>query len=873
MRLKNSLKLFSDTKRVTEFLLFFFNLVVFLLLLNLLSQNLYISDLLTIRIIVVFILAGVFLGNISLPKLIQIIKLKEKQFLQKTIFGLIIIIFSILLLLFTNMQLIWICCIPVFSSGLNIFLQGQSIVRKELHLISIASFFYTFFFLCLIFIPVFWNIFQQFSLFFSSGVGVIFGKSLLLGPSISGLWVISSLVIFIITGFILSKDKNWSTLKWFFLSLITLFVVWIVYLVVHGFVQFEANNDPVNPLIFLLIIGLILTICYILKIKSVSHSAWPILSIDKLVNTFVKTTAPIAVVLFLISVVILTVFIGESHQEAEDSQVLFYCDNMLGSWDIPAYGKYGREATGMFGLLPVYLKQSGYDSLLFVENKTEFLRVNEPAFGNITRFSNLSDYVEFVEASQLTSEIFMDVDVFVVTNLNVSFSEFEKKVVWDFVDSGGSLLVLGDHTNVGEIMDPLNDFLQPSGFQFGFDSALPLDSVFAWITCYQFPAHPVNYQLKDYSEIQISVGASLDIPWNAGPLIVGRYGFADQGNWSNNEIAYLGDYTYNKGEQIGDIILAAYGYYGSGKVVVFGDTSSFQNSALPNSFEYLSALFSWLENPYNATLEIGRMIAGILILVGSLVLWKMKKDNNMFFAPLPVVLSIALVLSAGFNSGVLAPTEISGNIAYIDISHNERFSIEPYTDESLSGFMINLMRNDYQPVILREFAQNKIQKSKLLVCNAPTKSFSDYEIDSLKGYMYSGGIVILCSGYEDLPASINLLSEFDLDIENIPLGPVPYVEENPQMFENESRFVDSWPIIFDESDARVTSFYSFSVPGWDPEYHLMVFAQYGKGGLLLISDSQYLLDKNIESIYDYWPGNILFVKYIFDEFEAIRGDT
>jgi len=49
----------------------------------------------------------------------------------------------------------------------------------------------------------------------------------------------------------------------------------------------------------------------------------------------------------------------------------------------------------------------------------------------------------------------------------------------------------------------------------------------------------------------------------------------------------------------------------------------------------------------------------------------------------------------------------------------------------------------------------------------------------------------------------------------------------------------------------------------------MVFVRYGSGGLLLISDSQYLLDKNIESIYDYWPGNILMLKHILDEFKEM----
>ena len=84
-------------------------------------------------------------------------------------------------------------------------------------------------------------------------------------------------------------------------------------------------------------------------------------------------------------------------------------------------------------------------------------------------------------------------------------------------------------------------------------------------------------------------------------------------------------------------------------------------------------------------------------------------------------------------------------------------------------------------------------------------------------------------------------------------------------YENEPRFVDSWPIEFNEQTG--ISFYNFT---WTIDYHLMVFIEHGNGGMLFISDSQFLLDKNIESIYDYWPGNIIFMKHLIDELNAME---
>ena len=126
--------------------------------------------------------------------------------------------------------------------------------------------------------------------------------------------------------------------------------------------------------------------------------------------------------------------------------------------------------------------------------------------------------------------------------------------------------------------------------------------------------------------------------------------------------------------------------------------------------------------------------------------------------------------------------------------------------------------------------------------------------------------MLLATGYEEKDASLPLLQAFDVDIEPTPLGPVPYVESNLTLYQNEPRFVDSWPLSFQKN--QTTSYYNFT---WgDLTFHLVVFIKHGGGGLLVIGDSQYLLDKNIESIYDYWPGNILFLKYLINELQSME---
>lgn len=234
----------------------------------------------------------------------------------------------------------------------------------------------------------------------------------------------------------------------------------------------------------------------------------------------------------------------------------------------------------------------------------------------------------------------------------------------------------------------------------------------------------------------------------------------------------------------------------------------------------------------------------------------------------PVLLCASLLFTTSLNPLLIHNTDVipTSNIVSVDASHGERFTLESFTDDSVNGLIVNLHRNNFLPVLLKDFSKEKIQASNILIFIAPTTQFTGDEVAFLKQYMANGGFIILATGYEEKEASLPLLQAFDVDVEQTPLGPVPYVESNTTLYQNEPRFVDSWPLSFQQN--QTVSYYNFT---WeDLTFHLVIFMRHGDGGLLVIGDSQYLLDKNIESIYDYWPGNILFLKYLLDEIQSME---
>ena len=867
MKKETYLKIYNDKKVSATASLYVLNITLILLVLNFLSNNFVIIDSEFIRISTIYLLLCVLILNLPFKKIYNNIKKRHTEIKSSylTIIGIGLIIFSFILLVTTKILVLWLTSIPIFISGLDITLKGIKIKRKEFYLISLFSLIYVIFYALIQTIPALWNLIQRFSLIVSSSIGSLIGKSIVLGPTTSGLWIVIIFLIVLIVGFFLSSKKKLHLIKFLF-TLVGMFVAWIIFLVILGFIEFESKHDVVNLHLIVFILCLIPTLLYLLK-SNVKEEGAIRLNLRKIKIKKVITNGAIWALLFLfLSTLILTSFFGlEQSESDEKTKIMFYGQNMLGSWDIPEYGKYGREASGMFGLLPIYLTSSGFENILLVNNVTTFLNMTQPAQENITRYVNLTDHIKFIESNVVTADLLQDIDIFVVTSINKSFSPDEKQVIWKYVENGGSLLVLGDHTNVGGIQEPLNDFLKPVAISFRFDSALPLDSKFKWMTCYQLMHHPITSNIKSLDEIQISVGASLTTPPNAIPLIIGRYGLSDEGDPLNEDIAYLGDYEYNQGEQLGDLILAAATYYGEGKVIVFGDTSTFQNSALPYSYTFIHNIITWLDSEQTATTKLVQTGISIVLLVTALILVLTNKKTGIPHAVFPFVFSLALVTTIMINPLLIHDMQISGNVVYIDASHNERFNLEPFTEKSVSGLILNLNRNGYLPIILREFSPEKIEKSKILIFNAPTQSITTDEEEFLNKYMLNGGIIILATGYPDKEAASTFLKKYDLDILNVPLGPFPYVEENPEEYENEPRFVDSWPIIFNENQGQ--SYYNFT---WYIDYHLMVFVKQEKGGVLLIGDSQYLLDKNIESIYDYWPGNIILLAHILNEFHAME---
>lgn len=489
--------------------------------------------------------------------------------------------------------------------------------------------------------------------------------------------------------------------------------------------------------------------------------------------------------------------------------------------DLPVYDQYGLGNLGQFGLLPQYLSATGSD--------TEII-------------------------DRISPETLENADTLVVLNLREKLDDTARQAVWAFVQAGGGLLVAGDHTGAKEIRDPSNHLLEPVGIALNFDSAIPLQD--RWANGFEMMSHPIFRGITP-DELQVVVGASLVASPPASPVLIGRAGYSDAGDISNVEQGFLGNMTYNAGEHIGDLVLAAEATYGRGRVLVFGDTTLLQNLALSRSYRFLDNIFGWLGGAGDASAQRTRVLGGALLLLIGAVMLVVTASRGMPRVPVP---ALAIALALLISSVALRPPTpawesrpFADTYAVIDTSHFELGRLDRSAD-SLDGLAANLARAGLHPFFMRTFSTAIIAEADVLVLPAPVKAFTRAEIAALDEYMRAGGLLILTTGAEKPSGSRGLLRNLGYELGGAPMGRATATWSGSPV-----KFWSAWPL---KQVAGTTSETIAEVWG-SP---VIVYRPRGDGGAIVIADAAFFFEKNLEGLERHEVANIEFLKAILETY-------
>lgn len=474
---------------------------------------------------------------------------------------------------------------------------------------------------------------------------------------------------------------------------------------------------------------------------------------------------------------------------------------------------------------------------------------NEASFGLLDEYLEAHSFnVEIV--SEINSEILEDSSAIIIINPGTPFRDEEISVILEAVYTGAGLLVMGDHTNLGGIMDHINGLLSPAGMGLRFDSAVAIHE--NWFGKLKF-AHPFRLSY-DARHFPVSVGASVWIAptLTGGSLVTAERAFSDRGDAENTGQALLGNLVYDRGEAYGGLLLAASKHFGHGRIALFGDTSAFQIPSLPHSHGYLASLMSWLcAGPPGWTRIAGAVTALLLLVATAFVL--SGREFSRGGGALLLVGAVALGFQfgdIGSRAAVCEPPLTATNLAQIDVGHNNLLSTEPLAPDGVDGLILNLAREGFIPIITeRPILSHALGPGSLAAVTAPVRRMSENETGEYLAYLERGGHLLISAGFPNQEALAPLLSALAAGFENRPLGSGLQFEVARD--DLQPRFVSAWPA---DVSPEWNELYVATVV--DEAFLLVATRSVAEGGVLLIADPYFLRNSNLENREYFVPANV-----------------
>ena len=520
------------------------------------------------------------------------------------------------------------------------------------------------------------------------------------------------------------------------------------------------------------------------------------------------------------------------------------------NWDKPVHGRYGEASAGQYGMLPTLVSCLG---------------------------SNL------VRSPDLSEADLAGADLLIVIHPMGPWPEDRLRRVWDFVRGGGSLLVIAEPWawERGQTSS-FDELLRPTSMAVRFDTAIAPTGL--WQHALHLLAHPTTAGIGDQrGRLGLAQGCSIQTRWPARPLVIGRWGWSDPGS----DAVLTGQYRFDPGERLGDLVLAAEERVGDGTVLVVGDATAFRNEGLSNGYEFVGRLLGYLAG-HRAGPQAGWRqalgLAGCLVLVG-LVAWRLN--------PVPLAwTSLVLAFSLGFSTVVTMqeskvlpdgrPPEgrpaSPNRLACIDASHLESYRGDPWIesglagvkpenvaeddsrwkrlgrDSGIGGLELNLMRNGYLPIRIAELTDDQLQRAGMLISIAPARPYSARQRSAIRRFLNGGGIWVCMVGADRAGPLNQALAEYDL---RVPPSPLPVGEKgydptpSPHVYRRRAYFdlpegpacvvlYSAWPVECSAEGAQVLVENENGQP-------VAVSVPVGEGMIVLIGDSDFAINHNLEN--------------------------
>lgn len=378
-------------------------------------------------------------------------------------------------------------------------------------------------------------------------------------------------------------------------------------------------------------------------------------------------------------------------------------------------------------------------------------RIDEKRFGvkTVYNYYNMVDAISHyydVERNftDITDETLADVSVLILKTPTSPYPTEAVNAILRFVERGGGLWLISDHTNVFGNASHLNSVSLHYGIEHLYEAVVDPDANRQLMSPSRF-SHPIIRRLPLFLWL---TGNPLRAPWGGNDVILSSRLLTDRPDFSVN--TGFGNFVPELDERVGSVIQAVAINRGSGRIAVWSDSTVFSNFAvfLPGRMELVLGYVDWLDRR-NSTWPIRE----ILLITGLIMLIVLSpKAGNDQTGTLGLTLGVSL-------SFAILPTlydrfypALQEHVPFDYVAFLERDAVsnhlpivrsfdQPISDNYQTAF-VAAQRAGLRPFVTGTFRELGKAATTVVIHGYET-SWSDHDISSLISYVDLGGSLIL----------------------------------------------------------------------------------------------------------------------------------
>lgn len=370
----------------------------------------------------------------------------------------------------------------------------------------------------------------------------------------------------------------------------------------------------------------------------------------------------------------------------------------------------------------------------------------------------------------LTYDLIKDYDILVLKCPTNLYEDQEITDIMRFVEEGGGLYFIGDHTNVFGMNFYLNQISENFGISFKTDSTYELGTgmTSSYVPDSLFP----HVAVQNMEKFEFLTSCTLSAPINSENVMIGNRLLGEPGTYSTEN--FFRESRNALDVEYGLLLQVAALKYGKGRVLAFTDSTCFSNFCMfmdgykdfnLGVMEYLNR-----ENKYSYLNTVFVAVSIVSLLISLILLRKEKKAMVIYLLLITGMLAFSTAAPAFsyINSeNYQLPSAHSDypTVAFEQEYSNAKISHSPTLGFSgannlFGTFFVWTQRVGYF-ASLYDTLEEAINEGDSIVIINPVKSFEDADVDAVKEYVQKGGTVLVMDSILNSDSTANeLLQDF-----------------------------------------------------------------------------------------------------------------